>query len=278
MGIRKYEEIRLRLLKATSYQEFLQVYCESGVSYSALGKRSGFSSRAYVREIVLGRRRLTLPSVMKFAAGMGLTATWKDYFLHLCALENPEFIQKRTAEEVRARLANIANKLSREKKRHQVENKESEDLADKVLQIPMFPLVFALIAGRETTIDRVAVQVKSSLETVKRSVEKMQALKLLEYDRESGRINGKDTHLSLTHVGKSRLASHFYLVSLDDAKGQVFRSFNSDDKLFHQSYFCVPQDKMQELKKELRELILRFVDENIDFSGDKVARLMVSLY
>ena len=62
-------------------------------------------------------------------------------------------------------------------------------------------------------------------------------------------------------------------VALYEAK----RRMNSDEKLFFSSSFSVRSEKLPDLKSELRDLLLRYVDTSEIAEGDKVVSLVCAL-
>jgi hypothetical protein len=67
------------------------------------------------------------------------------------------------------------------------------------------------------------------------------------------------------------------LSSLQNVKEAAEKSFDSTEKLFHQSFFCVKQSKLPELKTALNKEIAKFVNDNLDSDGDKIVSVLLGL-
>jgi hypothetical protein len=79
----------LHLIEAGSYREFLKraFAKRRRFSYAAFARRAGIASRSFPRDVVLGKKRLSLESATRFAAALDLHGDLQDYFLTLVALE-----------------------------------------------------------------------------------------------------------------------------------------------------------------------------------------------
>lgn len=277
--IKVHERLRLELLAAKNYQEFLQIYCDKkrgGISYATLTKRAGFSSRAYVRETVLGRRRLTLPASLKFSLGMKLSADWKEYFHCLAALDCKDFLPDQTPAEIQEKLKMLTGRLKQIRK-PRTQKSERPDLADQVLRIQDFPLIYAAIGidDEQVTVADVVNRTGVDRKIVESSLQKMKKLGLILF--EGQHITPLDNHFVLSEAGRSRFARELFLSAIRALSHQCNEDFSSKEKLFHQSFLCVQKKDLPALKKQLDETILHFVNQALNNDGDKIVRILVAL-
>ena len=78
-----------RLASAETYRSFLRIYFEEfEISYAEVGRRGGFSSRSYPRDVTEGRRRLTTKSLPSLARGLRLKGELAKVFQFLYFAEN----------------------------------------------------------------------------------------------------------------------------------------------------------------------------------------------
>jgi uncharacterized protein (TIGR02147 family) len=271
------EGLRKKLLEAKNYREFLQTYCNKkigGVSYSTLASRAGFSSRAHVRETVLGKRRMTLSASLKFVSGMKLSTEWQEYFKYLLALDYPEFLPNRNQIEIQDKLKLLSIRLKQsKKKRRNVLGRP--DLADQILRIPHFPLIYAAIGieGEDITIEKISTRTGLETNVILSSLKNMANLGLIVQTKAS--VRPLENHLALSEAGRSVLARELFISSLKDLRRASELDFESKEKLFHQSFFCVQKSMLTKLKKELNETILEFVSNSLDPDGDHVVQILV---
>lgn len=88
------------------------------LSYAEFARRAGFSSRAFARELLIGKRRITASTFAQIAKALGLKGAWKDYFQTLVMIEEPTFrkAHETSQEEAQIRL----NRLRKNCLRHQL--------------------------------------------------------------------------------------------------------------------------------------------------------------
>lgn len=267
------------LLEAKNYKEFLQVFCNKkigGLSYSNLAKRSGFSSRAYLREIVLGHRKMSSKSAVKIIKGMKLTQDWGLYFSYLLALDYPELMPELTANELILKIKKMAKMLKLNTLK--IKNVTGDiKLSEEILKIPNFALIYAAIGldSSEITPNIIATRTDLNLKEVKVSLSLMENLGLINISSQN--ICSTENHLFLSEAGKSKIVQQFFISALLNLKKEAERSFDSNEKLFHQSYLCVKKSKLKTLKQELNKKVLDFVNDNLDSDGDKVISVVLGL-
>jgi cyanate lyase len=72
----------LRIEKSKSVSEFLSIVVEQckdrPISYSELGRLSGIKSRSHPREIVLGKKRVSLETARQISRGLKLPSDLKE--------------------------------------------------------------------------------------------------------------------------------------------------------------------------------------------------------
>jgi hypothetical protein len=87
----------------------------------------------------------------------------------------------------------------------------------------------------------------------------------------------KESHLLFKKIGSPEGFKTSYLRLLEETKIQAKKDFDSNDQLFMSSVFSVDPELLPEFKKELRQLLIRFVDTAENPNGKKVVRLITGL-
>lgn len=83
------ESDRQILINSADYRDFLKFFIKPhshlphALNYAEFSRRSGFSSRAFPRDICLGNRAINMDTLPQFIKGLGLTGDWKDFFTYL---------------------------------------------------------------------------------------------------------------------------------------------------------------------------------------------------
>jgi len=115
-----------------------------------------------------------------------------------------------------------------------------------------------------------------SEEVISKLTSDLEAQNLIEI-KDSVRIIPKDLHLFLKTCDQSKLLTHSFLQSAELAMDRVGLK-KRDNEFFFSSSFCINESKLPELKEELREIILKYIDNSIEPSGDKIANLILALH
>ena len=268
------------LLKQPTYREFLNRSFElmksgnSRFSYALFVRKAGLVSRSFPRDVILGKKRLTADSAARFALALGLTGDLKSYFLMLVALEEPGVRPLHfSPEEVSQRLAVLRKKLW---------SKAGE------LDRPPVPSFYDMRYWLEVYAALGTVEDGASLEDVSRRtrlrpsvcrsvLEGMVEKKVAELSP-TGRFLPRQMHLVFSHIGEDLYFKNWYLRSLSEARRRAEVKFKSDSDLFFNSVFSVAESRLKELKSDLRELLLRYVEGAENPHGDTVAKLSVALF
>src|SRR5665811_1170883 len=101
----------LELAKCSSYREFLikalehRVRLNAPLSYARLATLAGFSARSFPRDVILGKKRLTLSSASRFGEALGLKNPLANHFKLL--VQREEIGSRSTAVIERALQASL---------------------------------------------------------------------------------------------------------------------------------------------------------------------------
>jgi uncharacterized protein (TIGR02147 family) len=264
------------LLESTDERDFLGRWYawakenKSGLTYAVLTRRAGFSSRSYVRDVMTGKRRLTMDALPRFVKAMELKGDFRRFFLLLVQSSPNRFDREGDAK--------VQDKITRLKSRVKAD-----------LEPGRFPLhaqslykeknrleIYAALGTREegATLEEI---------TQRTGYPKENCLKTLLQMIEDGAVCrgnlethffARESHLVLPKIGHQEIFKTSYLRLLEETKTQAKKEFESEDQLFMSSVFSIDPKLMPDFKNELRQLLIRFVDTAENPRGKKVVRLV----
>ncbi|MCX6124631.1 MAG: hypothetical protein NTV34_07760 [Proteobacteria bacterium] len=264
------------LLAADSPQRFLTAFVSVNsnvgirvLKYSDLARRSGFSSRAYCRDIVLGNKPITLMSAQKIVTGLKLVGDWRSYFLTLCGHDRPL--------ASRGRRLDPALKLNRlrDALQSKYQLKRSPIAAELNFDITVNRVYAALGAiDVGATLSEIVGRSGLAQDKVQACLQKMEKGNLIQLDSETGRYLNRTSHFSSTQVDdqdKFRMAIED---ALSAARSSLRKGISSPKCLYLASSVSVRSERLAEIKTELREILLNFIDQIEDPEGDVILDLL----
>lgn len=274
------------LLGAKSYRDFLAMFFEKDhgafveqitrptLSYAEFSRRAGFSSRSYIRDILLGKKRVNLSNFEKITVGLKLNSQQRDFFRALVALEEPGFRIRTTLapEEI------LAKQISKIRKSHQLKRFSKDKLDVKsLLDSAEVALVFAstgtelLGASHDEIVGRCRLgqtQVKNALQALIRS--DLVSVR-------DGRFFPCSAHVAVERLGGDDFFRQDFLRTVASLKRKFESQPNQKTSLFLASTFCVRESQLPALKESLSQALLQFISAAEDSQGDTVVELVVGL-
>lgn len=266
-----------RLLASPDYRAFIAVALEvhargaSGMSYAKLARLIGVKARSYPRDIVTGAKRMRPTLLPKFTKALGLTADWAAYFTDLVE-EAEESCRSsgRSPEQIALSRARIRSRL-RQQAGAALRLEPAFAIAD-------LPIVYAALGTAQTGATLTEIERRTGLgdERLLPVLEKMLELGIAA--RAGRRYLPKKMHFSTTDLKGSDVFKSYFLKKTEEVLFEARRRMNSDEKLFFSSAFSVTVSQLPELKAELRDLLLRYVDAAEKPTGDRVVSLVCALH
>lgn len=263
------------LLEAPDYRAFAALWIEGQarkLSYSEIARVGGFSARSFPRDVILCAKRLTLNSIPKFAKGLRLPADLAAYFRTLVELAHADCRAGSHSEDDLLRL----KERQRERILRRAGKGKSE--ADSPFQIACVPEIYAALGAPDVgaTIGEILSRTRLPLETVEPALAHMLRSGIVA--KKSARYRVAQLHLNLEGLKQSQVFQRHFIHSAERASRQIRFSQNSDEKLFLSSAFSVQQSDLPRLKEELRDLLLKYLDQSERAGGDKVVNLVAGLF
>ncbi|MES2854725.1 MAG: hypothetical protein V4692_02625 [Bdellovibrionota bacterium] len=242
-------------------------------SYAEIARRAGFASRNFPREIACGHRKVSAKSIPKLCRALGFKGDSAKYFTLLASLENPQIDSDlRSRDEIKESLTKLRGRLTRSPL-------SRKDVADtSIYLIEEWPTIYAALGTFEhgASLDDIILRSGFGEAKCEKILVAMESRSLVRKDGD--RFYAINGHLIFSEKIDKGAFKKYFAKGLKKLETAAEDSFNADDKLFFQSSFSVSTARMPELKKELRELILKFVDESEQSDGDRVSTLLCGLF
>lgn len=264
------------LMKALDYRAFISVLIAERkkyrrFGYSDIARHGGFAARSFPRDVVLGKKRLTLTSLPKFIRGLGLTSDLAEYFRVLVEISDPN-CRVRILDD--AKLYQMKDNLKKRlSDRHHIQIGHN----DSAFVLSSVPHIYAALGSAEngSSLDEVLQKTSLIESEIHRGIAYMLEHRLIK--KRSGRYFANEAHANFQGLKTEIFQKHFIKtaeMSIQMSKKHI----GSEEKLFLSSAFSVVQKDLPKLKAELRSVLLKYVDAAENPNGNKVINLIASLY
>jgi uncharacterized protein (TIGR02147 family) len=274
----KFTESDLELLlQSTSYRDFIKtvisIRSKNGkpYGYATIARNSGFASRGFPHDVTKGAKRLTIESMHKMAKGLGLTSELHTYFIKLVEFEHPDCrIKPSNTEAINRSLTSLRQRLLQKKT-------VQEGAADSSFQNKNIPILYASLGTPElgASLNDVVLKTGLSITAIESGLATLIQIGLVQ--KINDRYYPRDNHVSFQHLTENNMFKDFYLELLSTAEKKAHKNFTDANSLFFSSAFSVQRKDLPLLKEELREVLLKFVDQCEQPNGDQVVSLVVGL-
>ena len=270
------EESFALLRVAENYREFIRIYLSIfNYSLADFARASGFG-RGFPSEVISGKRRLTAKSGHAFERALKLPIPAKKLFRLLVVLEESDFYPDMDRDNLPQEIARLRRHPW---KRVRTEKPESAlGLKHKVLD-KKAQIIYAAAGDflKGATFKEIKARTGLSDKEILHKTIELESHGLIEIN-DSINVVPKELHLFLKTCNQSELLIESFKESAELAVQHVTSLKKDSSEFFFSSSFCIDEEKMPKLKQELRETILKYIDNSIDSSGDRVANLILALH
>jgi uncharacterized protein (TIGR02147 family) len=265
------------LLEASDYRSFLKIFyienkqIDKNFSYSFIAQKCQFSSKSFVKDVIDGRKNLSLDSAHKIATGLQFPQLWKNYFINLfqSTLVEPNQINLVQIKE----LDRIKSKLISKTKT--IENDRG---VNNIFQHAHWPFVYASLGTLEKGSDIETMMSRTKLPRLEIEEILQQLIQLDLVVSKKNKYYCVQNSAFFENLGKSSFYKNFFRQSVQQLYAKADKNFESDADMFYSLAFSVNSKKMPVFKKELAELIDKYTTSIEEAEGDRIALITCGLH
>lgn len=268
----KYRELLTAvLLNSSSYKDVLLNAYEvlrklnPQFNYAYVATRTGLT-RSFVRQLILGHKPLSLKVSASICQVFKLEDDLERYFLTM-------YHQDLAKEaEDQALVKKLEKELSIIKKALTKVSKTDSRFISSVL----WPRVYASLGTEEggATLDEISGRSKIVAREALSILEELKGHQLVK-GPDGGKFYPITSHIDL---GKNLLYKKIFLQGHEELRKRAEENFFKSEELFFSSVTCIKKESLPQLKNELRELMLKFIDKSESPEGDTTINLILGLY
>jgi uncharacterized protein (TIGR02147 family) len=270
------------LLEAPHYRGFLfHLYkankdLNSQFSYAFLAKQCHFGSKSFIKEVIDGKKNLSIESSRKITQGLSFPNAWAEYFSNLVLIDSKISLQD--SLKIQKELDRLKNRLAEKIKSASSAQPTAVLDSSALFQISQWPHVYAALGNEKTG--------ASLLEITKRTgMGSLPAEAILEFLEKEKMVLKKDRRyyalqntVFFADLGKSAFFKKFYLQSLQSVYKNASQDFASPNSLFYTMSLSLNSNKLPKFRKDLAELLDKYTSEIEDPDGNRVAVLNCGMH
>ncbi len=267
------------LLRQTDYRAFLREALlilgqRSGrINYAAFSRKAGFASRSFPRDVIVGKRRMTLAALPKFVRGLNLRGDLRIYFQTLVFLEESDLNQNGSSKkELEAKLAKI--RANAESLKHL-----KPASGALVVRYRRWQEIFAALGETEVgaSLSEIESRTRYSQAVCIEALSEMTKEGLVHHNPETQCFRAVKWHLNLEGLGRDQYFKQHMKYRMNQASLALETKLNSDEHLFFNSVWSIEKSRLPEFKAELRSLLLQFVENTEKSTGDELNQILVCM-
>ncbi len=204
---------------------------------------------------------------------MKLRQQLQELFMLLVRIENHE--EKLSSDEI-SELQTRFKKLKSILKLH-TSDKDGPQNDPEIYSSTNFPTIYCSLGDEKigATLEELIQRTNLEKDELEKNLEQMNVMGLIDYDGSTQRYIAKDYFALYRFNKEEELFKNFYKTQLEELKGKVDDKFESDDNLFINICYSVKKEMLPSFKKDLRDLMYKYVTDTETTIGNTVAKLTV---
>lgn len=271
-----------KLLNSGNYRIFLRTYLDEmgplkKINYSELSRRSGFTSRSFIKEVIDGKKALTAQSVGKIKKGLKLSGLLGNFFELLVAIEEPEANVGAISEEILLeRLDKLRQRLRKQASR--TGQAIPKEVKENIFLNRHVSEVYASLGTIENGASLTEIQSRCGLALNQIEPVLLHLLRFGVIAVLDARYHVKNPDLDILNLDENVNFQNTYLQGLVRLKERAEKGLKSPSELFLHTAFSVQEDRLPLLKHKLQKALIDFMDEEQDDMGNKVVKMSLGFY
>jgi hypothetical protein len=281
----KTAQVSQILLSAESVCDFLAKYIETrksarrGYGYSDLAKASQITSRSFMRDLVLGRRAMTLETLKKLSAGLKFTNDQSKYLEAMMSIEkarkakDPKLFNEASlrVESLKKKISSSAKKVATPETRHKTFGTET------------WPYVYSSLIDEKTgaTLEAIAHKSRVEIPACHEILNQLCEIKVVETRLENDQTLyfPTSTILSFDKMGDADFFQTSFIKNAQQMTKSAEKTFSdSKNRLFLDAIFSVESKKLPAFREALQKRILETVQEFENPHGDDIATFVCGFF
>lgn len=268
------------LAEASDYRGFLSILYSTNkkksaqFSYAYIAKQCGFLSKSFVKEVIDGKKKMSLESAHKLIEGLSLPVTLGKYFLCLVSIndgQNNDRKNRQGSATAEKELKRLRQSLLGKKAIITTNNE------DKVFANMHWPIIYAALGSQEKGATLLEILQRTGLsETVILSTLNFMISELM-ISQKGRRYFVMAETAFFENLGKSQFFKKYYLQALSRLSERAQKNFSSQEELFYAMSMSINKAKIAEFRQDLSELLDKYTTEIEEPHGDRVASLVCGL-
>lgn len=268
------DRIDLLLSQARSWQQCLslieQDFVDSGkkINYAFIARKSGFSSRSYIRMLFQGKRNPTLQSLDNLLSALKISNNAKKFILLLW--QSSKLIEgSQKSNQLLKQIETLRLKL---------QNNTYKKIKDENFLNVDCPIVFAALGAVQQGITIVEIKKKTGLSDSRIQLAVDALVENASAVHQNGLIYPTVPQLVIHDSLKSGFFKNYYFDLLKKAEVKATNEFYNKKNLFSSFAVSIDSSKQQEYSDRLYKLLIDFLNEIESVDGDKILKLNASMF
>lgn len=267
---------KIKLYQSENWRQFVELYWAIGkrkpvkINYAELSRKANYSSRAFLFEILTGKKKISPSVTTRLAVTLKLKGTEKKLFY---LLTKKEINSPSTNLELVESIKGLQNKLILQNKI----NDSSQSISDIFSGYHVYSVYAAL--GRPdqgATLVEILGKTKIPEAIVKQVLKRFIVVNCIEIKED--RYHLTNVSLDLKNLGSNINFKETFLKALDEIKKRSRQMELYQSDFYFHTAIPIRKGTQLALKEKLRECILDFVDNNDEGSGDEIVHINLSAY
>lgn len=269
------------LTEARGYREFLSAFLSyqkksnPRFSQSAFCRRAGFASRSYPGDVIRGTKDVTLKSLPKLIHAMSLSGDLAHYFTALVELAHPALsVTKTDKQKIMKRIETLRTRIKRK-----LPQDKSDSVTPAIFSDQRFGKIFACLGAPHegAELKTISRKARLPLEECRAVLDELIKIGVARLDS-NGKFIPLQTHLIVSDQKGKPDFQTLFMNMLKQAEKKSQSEFNSPSHLFLHSTVSISSQKLPALKQELKEILIRFVDESEEADGSAICHLTCAFF
>ncbi len=272
------------LLNAHDYRSFLAMFFRKDggwqyprpLTFAGFTEKSGFSSKSFLNDIIAGRKRASPTSFERICLGLKLKSNWREYLYCLVARDEESFrLPHQSPDYYEKEILKHQQRLLKLSRSRDVSHEVSPLL--QVLTDEGSAEIFASLGEVEKgeTVATIADRCRLPESRVTGILTRMSEVGLVTLDTQSGRYRPLANALDANELKTQEFFKKCYFRSLEKTKKRFATQADSKQSLFMTQTFSVSRTRLEAMRTELADLILKFASTAEDPSGDTIAEINI---